>query len=168
MISPEPIQAADGQTFSAIGCGDLVVTLPMKNGECGPPITLKRVFYAPKMAFTLISVACFDKAGCSLTIEDGECKIHSPQPHCTILGSIPQINNLYRLDSSAIQGPEPLKHYANVASGPISIDKLHRCMGHVNFQTLGEMVRKGAVKGVELDSSPTPSFCEPCIQGKVH
>src|SRR6266498_752482 len=120
-IPPEPIRAADGHTFSAIGCGDLVVNLPVKNGENGPPITLKRVYYAPKMAFTLVSVACLDKAGCSLTIEDGECQIRSPRPYRTILGSVPRVNNLYRLDSSAIQGPEPPKHYANVASGPISI-----------------------------------------------
>jgi len=72
-ILPEPIRAADGHTFSAICHGDLVVTLPVKNGENGPPITLKRVYYAPKMAFTLILVACLDKASCSLTIEDSEC-----------------------------------------------------------------------------------------------
>ena len=77
-ISPELIRAADGHTFSAIGCGDLVVNLPVKDGEKGPLITLKRVYYAPKMAFMLISVACLDKAGCSHTIEDGECKICSP------------------------------------------------------------------------------------------
>jgi hypothetical protein len=41
-------------------------------------------------------------------------------------------------------------------------------MGHVNFQTLHEMVRSGAVKGVELDSSPAPTFCEACVQGKAH
>jgi len=167
-ISPEPIRAADGHTFSAIGRGDLVVTLSVKNGENGPPITLKRIYYAPKMAFTLISVACLDKAGCSLTIEDGECKIHSPQPYHTVLGSVPSVNNLYRLDSSAIQSPEPPKHYANVASGPISIDELHCHMGHINFQTLGEMVRKCAVEGVNLDSSPIPTFCEACVQGKAH
>ncbi len=110
-IAPEPICAADGYTFSAIGCGNLIVTLPVKDGEQGPLITLKQVYYAPKMAFT-------------------------------------RVNNLYHLDSSAIQGPELLKHYTNVASGPISINKLHCCMGHINFQTLQEMVCKGAIEGV--------------------
>ena len=40
-ITPEPIHAADGHIFSAIGHGDLVMTLPIKGGETGPPITLK-------------------------------------------------------------------------------------------------------------------------------
>ncbi len=167
-IPPEPIRAADGHTFSAIGRGDLVVTLPMMNGEDRPSITLKQVYYSLKMAFTLVSVARLDKTGCSLTIEDGNCVIRSPRPHRTLLGSVPRVDNLYRLGSSAIQGPEPTKHYTNVASGPISINELHCRMGHVNFQTLREMVREGAVKGVELDSLPTPTFCEACVQGKVH
>jgi len=88
-ISPEPIRAADGHTFSAIGCGDLVVNLPMHNGENGPSVTLKQVYYAPKMAFTLVSVACLDKAGCSLVIEDGRCVIRSPRPNRTLLSSVP-------------------------------------------------------------------------------
>ena len=167
-IAPEPIKAADGHTFSAIGCGDLVVTLPGKYGTKGPPITLERVFYAPKMAFTLLSVACLDKAGCSLTIEDGQCVLRSPRPYRTYLECVPRVNNLYRLNSSAIQAPNVPRLYANVASTPISLNELHRHMGHTNLQTLREMVKNGAVEGVELDSSLTSTFCEACVQGKAH
>ena len=120
------------------------------------------------MAFTLVSVASLDKAGCSLTIEDGEYIIHSPWPYHTVLGSVPCIDNLYRLSSSAIKAPEPPKHYANIADGPISINELHRHMGHVNFRTLCEMVHEGAVEGVELDLSPASSFCKTGVQGKAH
>jgi len=91
-ILPEPIHAADGHTFSAIRCGGLIVTLPTRDSETGPPITLKWVYYTPQMAFTLVSVTCLDKAGCSLTIEDRECVICSSQPYCTILGFIPCID----------------------------------------------------------------------------
>jgi len=167
-ILPEPIRTADGHTFSAIGCGDLIITLPTKDGETGPPITLKQMYYAPQMAFILVSVACLDKAGCSLTIEDGECVIRSPRLYCTILGSVPHVDNLYRLSSSAIHAPEPPKHYANVTDGLISINELHHHMGHVNFWTLREMVRQDAVEGVELDSLLASSFCEACVQGKAH
>jgi len=41
-------------------------------------------------------------------------------------------------------------------------------MGHVNFQMLRNMIHKGAIEGVELDSSPASSFCEACVQGKAH
>ena len=120
------------------------------------------------MVFTLVSVVCLDKAGCSLTIEDGECVIRSPWPYHTVLGSVPRVDNLYHLSSSAIHAPEPPKHYANVTDGPISINELHRHMGHVNFQTLCEMIHQGAVEGIELDSLLASSFCEACVQGKAH
>ena len=143
-------------------------TQPCSGHITGPPITLKQVYYVPQMAFTLISVVCLDKAGCFLTIEDGECILQSPWPYCTILSSVPHVNNLYRLSSSAIKAPEPPKHYANIANGPISLNELHRCMGHVNFQMLHKRVCEGAVEGIELDSSPASSFCEACVQGKAH
>ena len=168
VITPEPVCAADGYTFSVIGYGDLIITLPIRDSETGPPITLKQVYYAPQMAFTLVSVTCLDKAGCSLTIEDGECTIHNPWSYCTVLGLVPCVDNLYRLSSSAIKASDPSKYYANIADGPISINELYCHMGHVNFQILCEMIWKSAVVGVELDSLPESTFCKACMQGKVH
>ena len=56
-ISSEPLRAADGRTFSALGKGDVKIFLP--NGDQKlTPITLKNVLYSPHMAFTLISVSC--------------------------------------------------------------------------------------------------------------
>ena len=52
--------------------------------KMAPPIMLKWVYYAPQMVFTLVSIICLDKASCSLTIEDEECIIHSPQPYYTV------------------------------------------------------------------------------------
>ena len=65
-IDPEPTKAADGCSFSAISKGDIRVTLPACNDI--QPITIcpKGVYYAPAMAFTLISISCLDCAGCLL------------------------------------------------------------------------------------------------------
>ena len=70
------------------------------------------------------------------SIEDSKCIIHSPRPYHTILSSVPHVDNLYCLSSSAIQASKPPKHYASIAEGPISIDELHRHMGHINFKIL--------------------------------
>jgi len=74
-IDPEPIKAADGRAFSAIGKGDICVTLPTCKSIQPITIHLKGVYYAPSMAFTLISVSCLDRAGCLLLIEDEICVI---------------------------------------------------------------------------------------------
>ena len=74
LTNPEPIRAADGQTFSALGKGDLPMELPNRDQK-PTPIMLKNVYYSPHMAFTLISVSCIDQAGFSLLIKGGTCII---------------------------------------------------------------------------------------------
>ena len=74
-ISPEPIRAMDGHTFSALGQGNLKVELPNEDQK-PTPITLKNVYYSPHLAFTLISVSCINKAGFSLFIKGGG--LHHP------------------------------------------------------------------------------------------
>jgi len=88
-IDPEPIKAADGRSFSAIGKGDIRVMLPACNNIQPITIHLKGVYYAPAMAFTLISVSCLDRAGCSLLIEDEVCVIRGPHPKRTTIGAVP-------------------------------------------------------------------------------
>ena len=74
-INPEPIKAANGCTFSAIGKGDVCVTFPTCKSIEPVTVHLKSVYCAPAMAFTLILVSCLDHAGFSLLIEDKVCII---------------------------------------------------------------------------------------------
>jgi hypothetical protein len=84
--------------FLQLDVGTLLLLSLWKILRIDPPLsTLKWVYYAPKLAFTLVSVARLDKAGCSLTIEDSECQICSPRPYCTILGHVPWVNKLQPL-----------------------------------------------------------------------
>ncbi|KAJ3746487.1 hypothetical protein DFH05DRAFT_1369485, partial [Lentinula detonsa] len=73
-IEPEPIRAADGRIFTAVGRGDMVIALPNGNDR-STTVTLKDVLYSPNMSYTLISVIKLDRAGFSLLIEDGTCSI---------------------------------------------------------------------------------------------
>ena len=160
-IKPEPIRAADGRTFSALGKGDLKIELP--NGDQKPtPITLKNAYYSPHMAFTLMSVSCVDKAGYSLFIKGGSCIIRSPKSN--IIGRIPEVRGLYRVSDSP---HSPSTHVANTASKLMSISELHRRMGHVNHDDLRRMVEKGMVTGINLDLNSKPEFCEACIKAKA-
>jgi hypothetical protein len=159
-VNSEPIRAADGRTFSALGKGDLKIQLP--NGNQKPtPITLKNVLYSPHMAFTLISVSCIDRAGFSLFIKERNCTIRSPSSK--VIGCIPEIRGLYRVVDSDTKTP----HTANAADKKISINELHRRMGHVNHENLRQMVEKGMVTGINLDMSSKPDFCETCIKAKA-
>jgi hypothetical protein len=160
-ITPEPVKAADGRIFKATGKGDLKIDLP--NGDQKPtPVTLKNVYYSPFLAFTLISVGTLDRLGYILHIRGGLCIIRSPK-NITI-AQIPLIRGLYRVNKA----PKLLKSpVANAVSKLMSINELHKKMGHVNYDNLCKMVKDGMVSGIDLDLNSNPDFCEACIKAKA-
>jgi len=163
-IPPTPIQAANGQAFDALGKGDIVISLPMSQNQSPIPITLKNVYYSPRFALTLISVAVLDRAGCELRIKDGCCVILNPKSH--VIGRIPLTRGLYRAYDPNSTPPPKTRLLANSASKLMTINELHRIMGHINHDDLRMMVRKGLVTGVELDDSK-PAFCKICVEAKA-
>jgi GAG-pre-integrase domain len=160
-ISPEPIQATDGHTFSATGKGNLKLELLNGNQKL-TPVTLKNVYYSPHLAFTLMSVGTMDQNGYDLHIKGGKCIIQSPKSD--VIGQIPLVHGLYHVT-------EPLKPLvsavANTAAKKMSISKLHRKMGHVNYDDLCKMVQDGMVMGIKLNLDLKPEFCEACIKAKA-
>ena len=50
----------------------------------------------------------------------------------------------------------------------LSIDELHRRLGHVGHDAVHKLMRTGLVKGLELDKDSKPSFCELCEWDKGH
>ena len=126
-------------------------------------ITLKEVYYSPIMAFTLISVSCVDRAGFSLLIKGGICEIRTSASNT--IGRIPQVRGLYRI-SDTNSSSRPI-HTANVSDKQISINELHKRMGHVNHEDLRRMVEKGMITRINLDMSSKPDFCESCVKAKA-
>ena len=48
----------------------------------------------------------------------------------------------------------------------LSIDKLHRCLGHMSHERVKLLVAKGLVEGLNLDKSSEASDCESCEWAK--
>jgi hypothetical protein len=164
-IAPQPIKSADGRAMQATGRGDMKLLLPMGD-NCKPTlVTLTNVYYSPQMAYTLISVSQMDQKGHSVHIEDKTCTISTPKPSSRIIGRIPLLRGLYRVDIDQPMGPSNL--IANVASNLVTISQLHRLMGHINHDDLRKMVRDGHVTGIELDMNSKPEFCPTCIKAKA-
>ena len=59
-------------------------------------------------------------------------------------------------------------HHANTTDIPMDIDELHHKLGHLNLQTLQEMVAKGIISGIKINTKSTSNLCKSCIQGKAH
>lgn len=153
-INPKPIKAVDGRTFQAIGQGDLVVRLP--NGDNETTVTLKDTLYAPSMPFTLISVSRLNKAGFSLHVKNGLCKILSPTRR--VITQIPETHGLYHVENR--------NEHALSAKAQVTLTELHQLMGHISPQISKQPVHNGVIEGIDLDMTSEAKFCVACTHVK--
>ena len=84
------------------------------------------------------------------------------QPHQKLSVVFPKFEG-----SNNTKSPPHPTHTANVAERQISINELHRRMGHVNHEDLRRMVVKGMITGINLDMLSKADFCESCIKAKA-
>jgi len=159
-IDPKPITAADKHKFYATGKGDMYVDIP--DGESTTKQLLRDVLYAPSMNVTLVSISRIAQAGSTVIFSGTTCRIYNEKRQQ--LGKVEVQNGLYRVFTAR---PD-VAGYAGRVTEVLTIDDLHRRLGHVSHQAARRMVEKGIVKGVELDEGSQPSFCESCQWGKGH
>src|SRR6202522_895751 len=158
-IEPKPITTADKRMFSATGRGDMYIYLPNKDL---PPskILLKDVLYAPSMAVTLVSISHIAAAGATVIFAGDTCQIYDKNRRVT--GRIKVKAGLYRVYTTRPLGGE----YAGKAKEILSIDELHRRLGHVTHERAKQLAEKGLVEGVELDADSKSTICESCEWAK--
>ena len=78
----------------------------------------------------------------------------------TLLGQVPLSNGLYKVEHASMAAT------ANTARKVLTLDELHRRMGHISPQAARKLIQDGTVTGLELDTSSEPSFCTACAQAK--
>ena len=160
-IPPKSITAADNGTFQAIGQGDIRISIP--NGKSTATILLKGVLYAPKLGLTLVSISKITDAGFATLFRDEYCRIFDKQRK--ILGVVNKKNGTYRVQ----HGPTmPTGVTAAATVETITIDQLHRRMGHIAPDTAKRLVEDGIVTGIKLDTSTEIKSCASCKHGRMH
>ena len=55
----------------------------------------------------------------------------------------------------------------NIVDAPMDINDIHQKLGHLYYQTLHEMISKGAVSGLKIDKASIKEYCTSCVQGKA-
>ena len=75
-IAPRHFRAANKQSFSTIGKGDMVINVP--NGPNTSQLHLTDVLYLPEVNYTLISIGRLDESGFTVTFGGGKCTPHGP------------------------------------------------------------------------------------------
>ena len=119
-IETQPIMAADKHTFDAIGKGNMYIDVP--NGDGASKVLIHNVLYSPSMGVTLISIGKITDSKSSVLFHGDSCRIYN-NSH-VLLGQVPKQNRLYQTF---------LLHseFAAQVVEVLSIDELHRQLGHV-------------------------------------
>ena len=158
-IVPKSITAADKRCFQAIGKGDLRVKVP--NGHSMTTILLKDVLHCPDMGLTLISISRVAAAGYASLFRGSTCKIFDQRKKQ--IGEVHAKNGLYRVDHYA----ERREEMGGVAKEVLTVEELHRRMGHIAPDAAKRLVSEGAVTGIELDLSSELKSCDSCEYAKA-
>ena len=147
-IPPKIFRVANKQSFSATGNGNLTVDLP--NGSETSKLELTGVQYSPEVAYTLVSVGNLDEKGFTVKFGGGQCEITDINGE--IVGKVPKNNRgLYRVEHH----PET----AAVAMEELTLEQLHRRMGHISPESARKLVSQGLVTGIFLDlTDPVKPF----------
>jgi len=70
-ITPKTLHAANKESFSTVGVGELVIDIP--NGVDISQLHLTEVLYSPQVGYTLVSIGRLDEKGFSATFGGGKC-----------------------------------------------------------------------------------------------
>ena len=158
--SPEKVGLGDGKAVEAVGVGIARVRM-MFNGSSPRRSQLHHVLYVPKLTCNLFSVPAAAAKGNVVNFGHSKCWIRDGSGKLKGTGSL--VNRLYQLDCEAI----PMDH-ASVSCEQSSVDRWHLRLGHLNGQQLERIVQKDLAIGVNIPRKEELSFCEGCIEGKMH
>ena len=157
-IPPQLFRAANKQTFSTIGRGDMVIDIP--NGDDSSQLRLKNVLYSPNVEYTLVSIGRLDEDGFTALFGHGKCVLRGPDDE-----KVGEVNRT----SGKVYKVEHELGIANVAVDLLTLRQLHRWLGHPSNQVAHELVKIKMVTGIRLEYTPykTPFFCDSCVHAKA-
>ena len=124
-------------------------------------IRLKDVLYAPSMGVTLVSISRIASAGSTVVFTGEFCHIYNKDK--ALIGEIKVKGGLYRIYYTRTRAGG----YSEQANEVLTINELHRCLGHVSHDREKILVRKGLVEGVELMLDNEPTICKSCESAKA-
>jgi len=113
------------------------------------------------MGLTLVSISRIASAGFTTIFRQQSMKIFGPRKGQ--LGCIDVHRGLYRVEHTSTHDTA-----ASASTDTITIEELHRLMGHISPQVARSMVTRGMVEGIKLDESSEIRSCDSCEYAKAH
>ena len=112
------------------------------------------------MGVMLVSISKIVSAGSMVVFTGDFCRIYNKNK--MLVGGIEVKGGLYCIFYSKTG----TKGYSAQINEVLSINELHRCLGHVSHDRAKLLVKKGLVEGVELMPDEEVTICESCESAK--
>lgn len=159
----QKVSLGDGHTLEATGKGVVALEMMLPN-EKTRNARLFDVLYVPGLSYNLISISKVTGAGKRVNFAESQCQIMDEKG--SLVGVATKTGNLYYLDC------KQCTHQINTTSvdqGHESKERIwHRRFGHLGVGSLRDLVKNGLVTGLDYNVSKAITFCEPCVEGKLH
>ena len=113
------------------------------------------------MGLTLVLIRKITAAGYKVIFRGLTCRIYDSKNK--IIGQISAKNELYHVDYETVINTAMIGETLEV----LTVEELHRHMGHIAPETAKKMVSNGVIKGIEVDSATTIQHCNSCEYAKA-
>jgi hypothetical protein len=158
IVPPKVFRAANQQNFSTTGKGDLLIDVP--DGDDNSRLRLHNVLFFSDVAYTLVSIGQLDEAGFTALFVHGRCVLRGPDGER--IGEVARgMQRVYKVEHE--------DGIPNAAVEVLTLDQLHRRLGHPSIQVARNLLKSKMVTGIRLEYTPddVPFFCESCVYAKV-
>ena len=156
-ITPRHFRAANKQTFSTTGRGELVIDVP--HGDGATQLRLLDVLYSAEVGYTLVSIGRLDEAGFTVVFGGGQCMLRGEDG--VEIGVVPRT-------STRVYKVEREEAVASAAEERLTLDKFHRRMGHISIDVARKLIKDNMITGVRLEYTLSKNFfCASCVYAKA-
>jgi hypothetical protein len=157
---PEKVGLGDGRTVDALGIGK--VHVHMSSGRESNKAVITNVLLVPKLACSLFSVRAATSTGSKINFGTTRCWIRDANGKLCGTGTLE--NKLYQLHCKSVTSES-----TSMASRQGNeVDLWHQRLGHLNHQYIKKIVDGRLATGIKFPRFESLSFCEGCIEGKMH
>ncbi|KAF8713823.1 GAG-pre-integrase domain, partial [Rhizoctonia solani] len=189
LASPIQVRVGNGKQIPATGIGRIFIV--MRNRQGGEhEAVMKEVLHVPELHANLMSVQELVNNGTKVAFrKDYGAVLIANQGQGPEIGYARQTDRLYRLNAQVAR-TEEVAHvglvepndqnerddaeahdfvaYAATTTARADLTTWHRRLGHISYEYVLEMIKKDAVKGMDIigSRSPPQSKCGPCMEGK--
>ena len=132
-------------------------------------MTLQNVAYTPTFRANLISVPCMQSAGLEARFPRNIDAFVGIKGKDFVMNGSSRTQNVAELHGVEVRTGHQTAFFVNGGHTEVNLNLLHRCLTHVNCQTIKDMINHDVVKGLDAAKNQYVKYaiCNECKAGKV-